>query len=330
MAGRKLARTSQTPVWACCRYVVKPITGRAGPTRELGNVKVPDAPTFPGLLRSPAFAWALLPLELEPLKTAHPFPVGHCAVERSQLDARIVQIMLDDIVAEGLMRHLGLAEQRRRFRQGGRQPFRPAGIGVALQRFRQFQLPLDAVQPARDQRRNAEVLVDVTAGRTAFHPHAVPVPYDAQRAGAVVHPPRDRRRGEAALDKTLVGVDVRRIEQRQLPQRRQLARDEAAEYRRHPEVVVRVGEHRAAVVTTQRDVDMAAVSFALIELRHERQALAVLVGDLLGAVLVDGVVVAGEPRVVVAERDLLLTEVALALDTLAVHARAVHTAPDVA
>jgi hypothetical protein len=56
----------------------------------------------------------------------------------------------------------------------------------------------------------------------------------------------------------------------------------------------------------------------------------VLVGDLLGAVLVNGVVVAGDPRVVVAERDLLLAEIAFTLDALAIHAGAVHTEPDVA
>ena len=55
-----------------------------------------------------------------------------------------------------------------------------------------------------------------------------------------------------------------------------------------------------------------------------------LVGDLLGAVLVDGVVVAGDAGVVVAECDLLLTEVALALDALAVHPGAGHAQPDVA
>ena len=97
-----------------------------------------------------------------------------------------------------------------------------------------------------------------------------------------------------------------------------------------PSAVFGVGEHRAAVLAAQRNVDVAAVSFALIEFRHEGQALAVLIGDLLGAVLVDGVVVAGDPRVVVAERDLLLPEVALALDALAVHARAVHAQPDIA
>ena len=54
-----------------------------------------------------------------------------------------------------------------------------------------------------------------------------------------------------------------------------------------------------------------------------------LVGDGLGGVLVNRVVVTGGERLVVAERDLLLSEVALALDALAVHASAVHAVPDV-
>ena len=80
----------------------------------------------------------------------------------------------------------------------------------------------------------------------------------------------------------------------------------------------------------QREVDVAAIAFALIVFRHERQALAVPVGDFLGAVLVDGVVVAGDQRVVVTEPDLLLAPVALALDGLTVQARALHAEPDVA
>ena len=54
------------------------------------------------------------------------------------------------------------------------------------------------------------------------------------------------------------------------------------------------------------------------------------IGDLLGAVLVDGVVVARAQRLVVTEGDLLLAEVALPLDALAVHAGAVHPEPDLA
>ena len=75
-------------------------------------------------------------------------------------------------------------------------------------------------------------------------------------------------------------------------------------------------------------VTVAAVACAVVELGHEREALAVLVGDLLGPVVVGRVVVAGGDHLVVAERHLLLAEVALALRTLAVRAGAVHAEPD--
>src|SRR3712207_9163258 len=64
-----------------------------------------------------------------------------------------------------------------------------------------------------------------------------------------------------------------RVEQRQLPQGRQLACDEATEHRRHAEWIGLIGEHGGTIVAPQRDVDVAAVAFALIEFRHERQAL---------------------------------------------------------
>ena len=77
-------------------------------------------------------------------------------------------------------------------------------------------------------------------------------------------------------------------------------------------------------------MDVAAVALALVELRHEGERFAVLLGDLLRTALVDRVLVGGLEHLGVAERDLLLAEVAFALDALAVHARAVHAAPDVA
>ena len=66
----------------------------------------------------------------------------------------------------------------------------------------------------------------------------------------------------------------------------------------------------------EREVDVARVALALVELRHEADRHALLGGDLLGAVLVDRVVVGGAQRVRVAEVDLVLAEVALALGVL--------------
>ena len=77
-------------------------------------------------------------------------------------------------------------------------------------------------------------------------------------------------------------------------------------------------------------MDVAGVALALVVLGHERQGLAVLSGDLLGAVLVDGVVVGGSHHLVVLEGDLVLAEVALALGRLDHESRAEHAVADVA
>ena len=73
---------------------------------------------------------------------------------------------------------------------------------------------------------------------------------------------------------------------------------------------------------------MARAALALVELRHERHRHAFLRRDLLGAELVDRVVVACADRGPVTEVDLVLAEVALALRALHVHARAFHRHPD--
>jgi hypothetical protein len=75
-------------------------------------------------------------------------------------------------------------------------------------------------------------------------------------------------------------------------------------------------------------VDVAGVSLALVRLGHERDAHAVLGRDLLGAGLVDRVVVAGRDRFGVTERDLVLAQVALALGRLHVQPGAGHRVAD--
>ena len=80
----------------------------------------------------------------------------------------------------------------------------------------------------------------------------------------------------------------------------------------------------------QRQVDVAGAALALVVLRHERERLAVLRGDLLGRVLVDAVVVGGHQRLVVEEADLVLAEVALTLRALHPHPGVVHVVADVA
>ena len=75
---------------------------------------------------------------------------------------------------------------------------------------------------------------------------------------------------------------------------------------------------------------MARVALALVELGHERDRHALVGRDLLGAVLVDRVLVRGAQRVRIVEVDLVLTEVALALRVLNDHPRRDHAVADTA
>ena len=83
-----------------------------------------------------------------------------------------------------------------------------------------------------------------------------------------------------------------------------------------------------AVLPLQGEVDVARVALALVELGHVGDGHALLVGDLLRAVLVDRVLVGGPQHGAVREVDLVLAEVALALGVLHVHAGAGHAVAD--
>ncbi|CAM5665109.1 hypothetical protein SANTM175S_06326 [Streptomyces antimycoticus] len=75
---------------------------------------------------------------------------------------------------------------------------------------------------------------------------------------------------------------------------------------------------------------MAGVALALVVLGHEGERHALLGRDLLGAGLVDDVLVAGGQGVVVAEGDLVLAEVALPLGRLDGHPGGTHLIADAA
>ena len=137
--------------------------------------------------------------------------------------------------------------------------------------------------------------------------------------------PHQRRRRERAGLEALVAVDVRREEVGQLAHVRHPAGQERRERRREAAVV---GREEAAVALPEREVDVARVALALVVLRDERERVALLERDLLGAVAVHGVAVGHRQRLVVAEVDLVLADdVALALGVLDVQPGAVHLQP---
>src|SRR5262249_31785621 len=142
--------------------------------------------------------------------------------------------------------------------------------------------------------------------------------------GAVVVPPRERRRRPAPGGIALVRVDRRREKDRELAR----ARDPAGE--EGPERLALAGERVVAVAPEAR-VDVAGVADpGVVRLRHERDRAAVRVRDLLGAVLVDDVIVGHAQRIGVPEVDLVLARPGLPLRALDGDPGALHAVANLA
>ena len=151
---------------------------------------------------------------------------------------------------------------------------------------------------------------------------------DAEGARPVVEAPAQRRRRERALDVALVAVDVRRERAGHTRARTRASPARKCSKTLENPCVAVAGEHRGAVAVAQREVDVARVALSLVELRHEGEAAALLGGDLLRAELEQAVLVGLVDELGVAEGDLVLAGVALALRGLDLHARAAHLASD--
>src|SRR5579862_1163738 len=93
-------------------------------------------------------------------------PRGDDAVEQALLRAAVVQIVIDDVVAERRTRDRTGLERRDRVAERGRETFGVRLVRVPLERRRQLQSLLDPVQAGGDQGREREIRVDVAAGDT--------------------------------------------------------------------------------------------------------------------------------------------------------------------
>src|SRR4029077_11138992 len=103
---------------------------------------------------------------------------------------------------------------------------------------------------------------------------------------AVVPRPCDPGRGEGPGLVALVRVHVRRVEPRELARERDLARDPVAEERRAVRRAVLVEDVSLAGPVPEARVEVEArARLAHVPLRHERERDALLMRDLLRAVL---------------------------------------------
>ncbi len=141
--------------------------------------------------------------------------------------------------------------------------------------------------------------------------------------------PGDGGGGEGAGLEPFVAVDVGRVEEGEVAERGELSGQEVPHRLRHALGPVAV-HHVGAVGVGEGEVDVAGVALALVVLGHEGERDALLGGDLLCAGLVEGVLVAGDEGLVVAEGDLVLAGVALALGGLDGEPGARHLVADAA
>src|SRR5215211_1723210 len=166
---------------------------------------------------------------LATLEQALALVAGHDLIVEPLLGAGEVQVVVDDVVAERAARDRPLLERGYRLAQRRRKALGIGFVGVALEGRGRLELLLDPVEPRRDQGGKGEVRVDVAAGDARLDPRRRPVSDDPEAARAVVVTPGESRRRPRARGIALVGVDVRREEDRELTRVRDPAGEKAVE-----------------------------------------------------------------------------------------------------
>ena len=91
----------------------------------------------------------------QPLEAPEPLPVGDRGLERRELDVGRVDVVRDDLLAEGAARHLACGEQLAGLRRVGQARLVGRQVGVALDAGSELEALLDAVQARGDQRASA-------------------------------------------------------------------------------------------------------------------------------------------------------------------------------
>src|SRR5437763_5718868 len=154
----------------------------------------------------------------------------HDLIVEPLLGVTVVQVVVDDLVAERRARHRPFLERRDRFPQRRGESLRVRLVSVALERRRQLEPVLDPVETGRDQCGEREIRVHVAAGNPGLDALGGSVPDDAEAARPVVVPPGERRRRPASGRVALVRVDGGREKKRELARARDPASEELLEH----------------------------------------------------------------------------------------------------
>src|SRR5262249_33776814 len=181
--------------------VVIPISGRTTASLvAIGGLAVGSTGHFrrtPG--RSPrVLSVGIASDASDALEEPLPLVARHRLVEQALLGPRVVEVVVDDVVAERLAGHAGALELVDRLSERRRDPRDVAAlVGVPLDLRRGVELVVDPVQARRDHRREAEVGVDVRARNPRLDPQSVAVADEPEAAGSVDPAPGERRRRPA-------------------------------------------------------------------------------------------------------------------------------------
>src|SRR5215218_8878900 len=146
----------------------------------------------------------------------HPLALvaGDGLVEEPLLGARVVEVVIDHVVAERAARERSLRKRRDCVAQRPRESHRVGLVRVAFEPRWRLELALDPVETGGDERGEGEVRVDVSAGDPRLDAPRRATTDDAEPTGAVVLAPGDRRRRPRSGRVALVRVDRRSQEDR--------------------------------------------------------------------------------------------------------------------
>src|SRR5947209_8068019 len=106
----------------------------------------------------------------------------HDLIEQLLLRPRVVEVVVDDLVAEQPACSCSLLELDDRIAQRMRESLRVGFVRIPLERRFELELLLDAVEPRREQRRKREIRVRVGAGDARLGSQRRAVADDAEAA----------------------------------------------------------------------------------------------------------------------------------------------------
>src|SRR5713226_7070941 len=172
---------------------------------------------------------ATLPSSLPTLEEPFAFVTRDHLVELRLLGARVVQVVVDHVVAERLPRHRPVLQGSNRIAKRMGESLDIGFIRVAFERGPKVQLLLDPVEAGRDQGSNGQVRVYVCSRDARFGAQMLAVTNDPETARPVVMAPGKRGRRPRRGRVSLVRVDVRRQEDGDLGGTRDVPRQVALE-----------------------------------------------------------------------------------------------------